>query len=62
MVKDSAVRSKAVFFLPILVASGYFAYVGYEERLVNDVTHRRHRSFKVRSIQCKRMLKYDSIY
>jgi hypothetical protein len=31
VVKDSAVRGNAVFFLPIVVVSGYFGYVGYRQ-------------------------------
>jgi hypothetical protein len=31
----------------------------YEERIVNDVTLRLHKSCKVRSIRCNRMLKYN---
>jgi hypothetical protein len=31
MVKDSAAHCNAVFFLPILFASGYFGYVGYHQ-------------------------------
>jgi hypothetical protein len=30
MVKDSAAHCNAVFFLPIVVASGYFGYVDYQ--------------------------------
>jgi hypothetical protein len=29
--KDSAAHCNAVFFLPIVVASGYFGYVGYHQ-------------------------------
>jgi uncharacterized alpha/beta hydrolase family protein len=46
VVKDSAAHCNAVSFPPTVVASGYIGYVGHEERLVNDVAHRRHRSFK----------------
>jgi hypothetical protein len=31
MVKDSAANCNAVFFPPIVVASGYFGYVGYHQ-------------------------------
>jgi hypothetical protein len=31
MVKDSAAHCNAVFFLPVLVASGYFGYAGYHQ-------------------------------
>jgi hypothetical protein len=31
VVKDSAARCNAVFFPPIVVASGYFGYVGYHQ-------------------------------
>jgi hypothetical protein len=31
LVKDSASRCNAVIFLPTVVASGYFGYVGYHQ-------------------------------
>jgi hypothetical protein len=31
MVKDSAAHCNAVFFPPIVVASGYFGYMGYHQ-------------------------------
>jgi hypothetical protein len=31
MIKDSAAHCNAVFFLPILVAYGYFEYVGHHQ-------------------------------
>jgi hypothetical protein len=34
MVKDSAVDHNAVFFPPIVVASGYFGYVGYHQGIL----------------------------
>jgi hypothetical protein len=32
----------------------------YEERIVNDIARRRTKAPKVRSIQCNRMLKYNT--
>jgi hypothetical protein len=31
MVKDSAAHCNAVFLPPVVVASGYFGYVGYHQ-------------------------------
>jgi hypothetical protein len=31
MVKDSAAHCNAVFFPPVVAASGYFGYVGYHQ-------------------------------
>jgi hypothetical protein len=36
VVKDSAAHSNAVFFPPIVVASGYFGYVGYHQVYQNN--------------------------
>jgi hypothetical protein len=44
MVKDSAAHCNAVFFPPIVVASGYFWLCGLP--LVNDVALRRHKTLK----------------
>jgi hypothetical protein len=33
MVKNSAAHCSAIFFLPIVVASGYFGYVAYHQFL-----------------------------
>jgi hypothetical protein len=35
MVKDSAAHCNMVFFFPIVVASGYFGYVGVHLKMVS---------------------------
>jgi hypothetical protein len=54
MVKDYAAQYNVILF-PHIVKE-------YEKRTVEEVAHRRYESFKVRSLQCNRMLKYSHLY